>query len=98
MHTTIYLGASDDLNIVHQPSEGRGHLVDDAMEQELLSTVEHQSSPHHQDGAVHFTLGLVRRCQHSCLHTIKTFFLSKASQSQTECTWSRTFKGQQGSI
>ena len=34
------------------------------MEQELLSTVEHQSSPHHQDGAVHFALGLVRRCQY----------------------------------
>ena len=62
-HFQGYLGACDDLNIVHQPAEGRGHLVDDAMEQELLSAVEHQSAPHHQDGAVHLTLGLVRRCQ-----------------------------------
>lgn len=56
----MYLGSCDDLHALHHPAEGGGHLVEDAVLQELLGPVKQQASPHHQDGAVHLPLGLVR--------------------------------------
>lgn len=58
-----YLWPCDNFHVVHQPSEGGRHLVDDAMKQKLLGTMKHESSSHHQDGAVHLSFGFIRRCQ-----------------------------------
>lgn len=54
-----YLWPCDNFHVVHQPSEGGRHLVDDAMEQKLLCTMKHESSSHHQDGAVHLSFGFI---------------------------------------
>lgn len=58
-----YLWPCDNFHVVHQPSEGGRHLVDDAMKQKLLCTMKHESSSHHQDGAVHLSFGFIRRCR-----------------------------------
>lgn len=59
VNVPLYLGPGDNLYVVHQASEGGRHLVDDAVEQKLLSSRKHQAATHDQDGAVHLPLGFI---------------------------------------
>ena len=57
---TTYLGPCDHIHIFNNSPEWRWHCIENSVLQKFLGFMKHQTTSHHQDGAVHLLFGFIR--------------------------------------
>lgn len=57
---TTYLGPCDHIYIFNNSPEWRWHFIENSVLQKFLGFMKHQTTSHHQDGAVHLLFGFIR--------------------------------------